>query len=750
MAFNPIKKQTETPVYEQNQNPSNQNNDGSYDFDPTYTNEPSLPEVELKFEGHNVSDLEQSGIHTIELLKVASQNVTDKVRFNVPLLESLPLEVVLAALKATKIKDNLFKVNDQEISIKENKWYNKTQRFGNLNPISLVKHLIALEEGIDPLDNQKTLFIAACKKLTKIQERVHSNDNIMDQAYTAPENTEVNETPKNLSETTPNKPATPEAKQKPDFVYTPSDAVKEAQDKSVGARNNQKIDWKMLTEQLNNIPLNLVMEHIGANPNEDGQRGKWKIWKTGHNMQITGQQWHSWNAQRGGFGGISLLAFQLGIENNIDDRNEENKKYLRKLAIKELIKVFGTEYNLNSFGGEKIDTSYFKEPFSMPHVIDFKINQVRQYLNEKRGLPMWVINKQIKAGSLFAGYPSDWKEEPNLQNPEKLINDKVWATFLAVNGNAAEMRAIERTDQFAKILAKGSDKELGGFLIKAEKDCSEKTVVSCEAAIDTMSYHALYPGRIVSSCMGVNFNLAVKSAIESLDHGYKYQFAFDNDLAGNEAAVRFREQLINEIGEEEYQENYKNGNISYFDLGVRCLKKTVEKGGIFYFDVKHDDIGRQAAILFQEQLYKIMSKENVKELAQKGKIKYANVAPAYGLLNDEAAITKEAEKTLSLLMSNKKLYILLKQGDDDEKDEVKQKREFFEKEFQRLASVNFKQLLENGQIIYKKQAFAKDWNEFFIVMKKEPRFIERLQNLEEKYSHYNQDVNPTKKNDKKP
>lgn len=750
MAFNPIKKQTETPVYEQNENPSNQNNDGSYDFEPSYTNKQILPEVELKFEGHNVSDLEQSGLHTIELLKVASQNVTDKVRFNVPLLESLPLEVVLAALKATKIKDNLFKVNDQEISIKENKWYNKTQRAGNVNPISLVKHLIALEEGIDPLDNQKTLFIAACKKLTKIQERVHSNDNIMEQAYTAPENTELNETPKNLSEATPNKPATPEAKQKPGFVYTPSDAVKEAQDKSVSARNNQKIDWKMLTEQLNNIPLNLVMEHIGANPNEDGQRGKWKIWKTGHNMQITGQQWHSWNAQRGGFGGISLLAFQLGIENNIDDRNEENKKYLRKLAIKELIKVFGTEYNLNSFGGENIDTSYFKEPFSMPHVIDFKINQVRQYLNEKRGLPMWVINKQIKAGSLFAGYPSDWKEEPNLQNPEKLRNDKVWATFLAVNGNAAEMRAIERTDQFAKILAKGSDKELGGFLIKAEKDCSEKTVVSCEAAIDTMSYHALYPGRIVSSCMGVNFNLAVKSAIEALDHGYKYQLAFDNDLAGNEAAVRFREKLINEIGEEEYQENYKNGNISYFDLGVRCLKKTVEKGGIFYFDVKHDDIGRQAAILFQEQLYKIMSKENVKELAQKGKIKYANVAPAYGLLNDEAAITKEAEKTLSLLMSNKKLYILLKQGDDVEKDEVKQKREFFEKEFQRLASVNFKQLLENGQIIYKKQAFAKDWNEFFIIMKKEPRFIERLQNLEEKYSHYNQDVNPTKKNDKKP
>ncbi len=187
----------------------------------------------------------------------------------------------------------------------------------------------------------------------------------------------------------------------------------------------------------------------------------------------------------------------------------------------------------------------------MPHVIDFKINQVRQYLNEKRQLPLWIIDKQIKAGSLFAGYPSDWKEEPNLNNPEKLKNDKVWATFLAVNGNAAEMRAIERTDQFAKILAKGSDKEMGGFLIKAEKEVNEKTVVACEAAIDTMSYHAFYPGRIVTSCMGVNFNLAVKSAMEALDHDFKFQLAFDNDLAGNEAAVRFKEQLIHEIGEED-------------------------------------------------------------------------------------------------------------------------------------------------------------------------------------------------------
>lgn len=744
MVFNPLKnRNVEAPIDVPNQNASNQSQDYD-DYDDLVQHdsapnaikqEPTIHEVKqnLTYEGQNISDLEDSGLQTITLLKVASQNVSDKTKFNIPLLNATPVNFVLQSLGAKKIKDNLYSINEQEIATKENKWYNKTQKRGHIDAISLVKHLTAIEEKIDEQDNQKTLFISACKKLTKIQENANNQEMIVEQESAPATPTKIEE-------------KVNEASSQPQPInYQVSDAVKQAQEKAKQNANNN-IDWKALTEQLNNIPLNLVMEHIGANPNEDGQRGKWKIWKTGHNMQITGQQWHSWNAQRGGFGGISLLAFQLGIENNIDDRNEENKKALRRMAINELIKVFGSDYNLSNFSAASVEVN-FKEPFSMPHVIDFKITQVKEYLNEKRGLPMWIINKQIKAGSLFAGFPSDWKEDPHLKNPEKLTNDKVWATFLAVNGNAAEMRAIKRDDQYAKILAKGSDKEFGGFLIKAEKDCTEKTVVSCEAAIDTMSYHAFYPGRIVSSCMGVNFNLAVKAAIEALDHGYKYQLAFDNDLAGNEAAVRFRESLINEIGEEEYNDHMKEGNIKYFDLGIKCLRKTIEKGGVFYFDVKNNDMGREAATMFQEQLFKVIPRETVKELIQKGKIKYANIAPEYGMMQDPE---KEAERTLQLLTSNKPFYLVLKQGDQDEKDEIRVKRESFEKAFQRLAGEQLSQFEKEGKVIYKKQAIAKDWNEFFVVCKRDPRFKERLNQLEEKYLHYSEEPEPAKKNNKKP
>lgn len=720
MAFNPLKRNIEAPVeYKDIPNQSAENNEyGDHDDLEQYgssnrnsnTQEPSIQEIKetLKYEGNNIADLENSGLQTINLLKVASQNVLDRPKFNIPLLDATPVNFVLQSLGGKQIEDNVYEIYGQEISTKENKWYNRTQKRGKHNSINLLKHLIAINENINEEDNQKSLFIAACKKLTNLQD--HAHDLIVGQ--------EDKKLDKNK-----------EAKPNSEFKYEVSDAVKQAQSKK------QNIDWKQVREQLNSIPLDVVLEHLGADANEDGHRGKWKVLRTGHNLQVTGTRWYDWNTQKGDNGAISLMAYHLAYQYNMPYNSDEDKWEAKKFATREMLKTFGSEYNLSEFTSSSNNTDY-KEPFYPPYIIDFKVNSVRQYLNEKRGLPMWVINKQIKAGLLFAGYPSDWKDNKNLNNPEKLSNNDVWATFLAINGNAAEMRAIERSDQYAKILAKGSDKNLGGFLIKAEKDCNEKTVVACEAAIDTMSYHAFYPGRIVTSCMGVNFNLAVKSAVEALDHNFKFQLAFDNDLAGNEAAVRFRDQLVQEIGEEEYSEQLNKGNINYFDLGIKCLLNTIKRGGVFYLDVKNNDVGRSVATMFQEQLFKIVPRETVKDLINKGKIKYANIAPIYGLIEN---VDKEAQDAVNLLSSNKPFYLVLKQGDEDEKEEIRIKREAFEKAFVKAAGDNLGKFEKEGKIIYKKQAFAKDWNEFFLLMKKNPKAQEKLAQFDEKYALYNED-----------
>ncbi len=751
MAFNPLKNRNVEAPIEQPNSPQNasQENQSYEDYDdlvqydsyPTSENQ-SYAQMQtqpfkedrknMEFEGQKISDLEDSGIQTINLLKVASQNIIERPKFNIPLLETTPLAFVLESLGAKKIKETLYQIQEQEISIKENKWYNCTLKKGNVNAISLIKHITAIVENIDEKDNQKTLFISACKQLTKIQENAVNQDMVVD-----------HET--NGQEVKPVTISLPVQPKKEEFKYEPSEAIKLAQAKQY----DQKIDWKALSEQLNNIPIDLVMEHIGANANEDGQRGKWKVWKTGHNVQVSGQKWNDWNTQTGGIGGISLLAYHICFDNNWNYRHEEDKKQARKLAIKELVKTFGTDYNISDLGSSINVSADYKEPFSMPHVIDFKIDAVKKYLHDKRGLPLWIINKQIKAGSLFAGFPSDWKEDKDIKNPEKFGDDKVWATFLAVNGNAAEMRAIQRTDNFAKLLAKGSDKDLGGFLLKAEKECNEKIVVSCEAAIDAMSYHAFYPGRIVMSCMGVNFNLAVKSAVECLDRGYKYQLAFDNDFAGNTAAISFKNRLMDELGEEEYNEHAKAGNISYFDLGIKCLIQTVKKGGTFYFDVKNNEEGRTAATLFQEQLGKVVPRETIKDLLAKGKIKYANIAPEYAMLQLQD-INKEAQDAYNLLLSSKPFYLVLKQGDEEEKPEIKEKRESFESAFNRIAGNNLDNFIQEGKVIFKKQALAKDWNEFFGVMKRDPRFQERLEKLELEYAHYGEEIAPSKKKGKHP
>jgi hypothetical protein len=685
--------------------------------DGMHVNAPSLQEIQeikenLSYEGTNIADLEQSGLQTINLLKVASPNITGRIKFNVPLLDATPVNFVLESIGATYIKDNVYQIYDQEITTSDNKWYNRTAKKGKHNSVELLKHLISISEKIDEKENQKSLFLAACHKLNSLQDKL--------QEVIANQQDDVENKPSSTPTTENNSK---------EFKYEVSDAMKEAQSKS-------KIDWKLVREQLNNIPLDLILEHLGADSNEDGHRGKWKVHITGHNVQLTGNKWYDWNTQQGDFGAISLMAYHLAYQHNMAYVTDEDKWEVKKFATREMLKIFGKDYDLSEFTADENNENY-KKPFAMPHVIDFKINSVRQYLHEKRGLPMWIINKQIREGKLFAGYPSDWFENKYLNNPEKYSNNDVWATFLAVNGNAAEMRAIERTDKNAKILATGSDKDSGGFLVKAEKEFNEKTVVACEAAIDTMSYHSFYPGRIVTSCMGVNFKLAIKVAIDAVDHGYKFQLAFDNDLAGNEAAVRFREKIIEEIGEEEYNEHIQNGNIGYFDLGIKCLLNTIKRGGVFYLDVKNNDVGRTAATMFQEQLFKIVPRETVKELIKKGKIKYANVAPAYGLIKDAQ---KEATECVNLLLSSKPFYLVLKQGDDEEKEDDRIKREAFEDAFIKASGNHLEQFEKEGKVIYKKQAFAKDWNEFFLIMKKDPKVQQRLSSYEDKLSFYNEEV----------
>lgn len=675
------------------------------------------------FEGVKISDWQEAGLNTISLLKVASKNMENKTRFNVPLLETTYLPFILEQLGAVLKKPNVYIVLEQEISVKpeESKWYNVTKQKGSRNAISLMKHLIAIKENVDEFEEKNTLFISACKSLTELQDIANKHDDLEQSSSKAIENT--NSTPS---------------------VQNNNDAPR------------PKMDWRARDEALNSIPVAVLFEELGGNNNEDGQSGKWKIYDTAENVALTGNQWYSWNAQSGGNGALSYMKYHISKLNNLDLNNKEDNTMAYRAAVKELLGRFGSELgNFENITEEII----FKKPFSMPHVIDFKINQVRSYLYEKRGLPLWVVNKQIQAGLIFAGYPSDWPNPPkNLFNPTKCKDEDIWATFLSINGEAAEMRGIKRTDNFAKILASGSSKDLGGFLIKAEKSHSEKTVAALEASIDSCSYHAFYPGRVATSCMGVNFNLAVKAAMEVVDKNsaiaeayenpenyfYKFQFAFDNDLAGNEAAVRFKERMIEEVGEEEYKKLKDTGIINYFDLGVRCFKETMENNDIYYFDVLNNQIGRDAAIMFQESLAKEIGMPAIKNLLKEGKLKYANLWPNFGLMQNPE---KEAETVYNLLCSEKPFYFKIKEelSEEEEKNpSIKHKKELFLNAWRKISQPRISQWENEGKVITDKEFIAKDWNEYLLYQKKKPEFRNYLESLEIEFSEkYNNKISET-------
>lgn len=714
--FNPFKNVKTEQLEPKLEAPEVKNSEEIHYKEEVITNQNS------SFEGVKISDLQESGLNTISLLKVASKNIENKTRFNVPLLETTYLPFIVEQLGGVLKKPNVYILYEQEISLKpeESKWYNVTKQKGSRNAISLMKHLIAIKEKVDEFEEKNTLFISACKQLTELQEIANKHDD---------ENNEKN-------------------------VGTPSpDSYSETNTTAPSNSENQKpkIDWRARDEALKSIPVAVLFEELGGHNNEDGQSGKWKIYDTAENVSLTGNQWYSWNAQCGGNDSLSYMKYHIAKINNLNLDNKEDNTLAYRAAVKELLTRFGSELgNFDNITEEIV----FKKPFSMPHVIDFKINQVRTYLYEKRGLPLWVINKQIQAGLIFAGYPSDWPNPPKtLFNPDKCRDEDIWATFLSINGEAAEMRGIKRTDNFAKILASGSSKDLGGFLIKAEKTHSERTIAALEASIDSCSYHAFYPGRVATSCMGVNFNLAVKAALEVVDRNlniqenyenpenyfYKFQLAFDNDLAGNEAAVRFKERMIEEVGDEEYKKLKDSGIINYFDLGIRCFKETMENNDTYYFDVLNNPIGREAAIMFQEALAKEIGMPAIKNYIKEGKLKYANLWPNFGLMNNPE---KEAETVYNLLCSDKPFYFKVKEelSEEEEKNPtIKYKKDLFMKAFDKISQPRIEQWKKEGKVIYNKEFIAKDWNEYLLYQKKKPEFRNYLESLElefgEKYNN---------------
>ena len=161
MAFNPFKnRKISEPVFEEQVEKTQSRIDSAEDG--INYEENVVSNENLSYEGEKVSDLQESGLKTTEVLNNDTPKVMERQKFNLPLLESLPLSFVLEQLGAEKKNNNTYQIFDNEISLKENKWYNVTLRRGKINAISLVKHITAIKEKLEEKESDKHLFLTAC------------------------------------------------------------------------------------------------------------------------------------------------------------------------------------------------------------------------------------------------------------------------------------------------------------------------------------------------------------------------------------------------------------------------------------------------------------------------------------------------------------------------------------------------------------------------------------------------------------
>lgn len=263
-------------------------------------------------------------------------------------------------------------------------------------------------------------------------------------------------------------------------------------------------------DAMNEIELSLVLERLGADGGQDGDRTKWKIPGFG-NIITQGQTWKNVNTNvHKGFGGVRLVFFAKDFEREGEAVRWMEQQFGPADQIDESIKAAAT--------AKRERPEYFDPPPVMDHVWD----RVKNYLVSDRGLPSSLVDRMHDAGTLYGNIAFDNIRKKQFGAPR--------AIFLGPA--SAEIREIV-PDGF-KGCAEGSETENSCFHVPYYENAEEEILAIQEAAVDTLSYNALFPGRYCVSTNGVGrFPLQYRLCLEAMDSKYGVRIAFDADMAGD-------------------------------------------------------------------------------------------------------------------------------------------------------------------------------------------------------------------------
>lgn len=489
----------------------------------------------------------------IEATTTTNQDLTQTNVVNEDIIESKEEEVLIPVIEEPKKKFSIKKKSNLEVV--------ETKKIeGSLD--NATQSSDSLTTSIESVEKKSHEQLNAVEKRAKIENEV---ENATDKNHTQPQNDEdvfkldfdsaVVEANKNNKKGEKMSFEKEEPKKNAKKQYTPEEQEE---------FQRKKAAFKALAEKVDTIKLREVFEMVGAHNNEDKIRNKWKMpW--GDNVSLKGQQWYNHNGSTGGWGAVSFAKYAFATENHVDLKAEENQYTLYKAAVNMLAEYFGEQVDNEEIMAKVEDLKKEEKQGYLPpaKLSDDYLNKVIDYLHQERNLPLWVINKQIDSNKLYAGVP-DWavsklnKAKINVENAPDNATYCIFSTKYT-----SECRCIcDDTFENAfspKGFASGSEKKLYGFTVVPDRKSEAPIVAVTEASIDAMSYHALYPDRFVISTGGAdNFTLLSKLALESIENGWAFHLAYDNDNAGDHDYGNLVELLEKELGVEKVKELIDN------------------------------------------------------------------------------------------------------------------------------------------------------------------------------------------------
>jgi len=272
----------------------------------------------------------------------------------------------------------------------------------------------------------------------------------------------------------------------------------------------EQLREKMLEVNIENVFLKLDGEPKG--------KGKYYIPDFG-SVIYKGNTWSGVSDTLGkGFGGTEFVKLKFGFQYEME-------------ALSWMVQQFGE--NIDESLKIDLTSASQKNDFNPPDKVSEFAEIGEIYLTEKRGLPPYLVRKLFDQDKIY-------------------VDGQRRCIFLA--DASAEVRSTHESFVEFKGAVEGSQTDISGFTIMPELNVSERVVSKVEAAIDAISYNAIFPGRFTMSTNGVSrYELQYRTSVEAVDNGYQVSLAYDADDAGDLAAQRefnsfyLREKLSKEF-----------------------------------------------------------------------------------------------------------------------------------------------------------------------------------------------------------